>query len=106
MDATIDVFPEENKTKTVTSTCLRRECDVCGAPAHFKHTFLLDGARSNRASSAYGRDDCSYCEDACRYVCKEHISDREAPPGMSWCSTFPASDRFKHMFLYWAEVKS
>lgn len=105
MDATLDVLPGEGEVKTITKRCLRHECDVCGEPAHFKHTFLLDGSRRNPASAAYGKDDCSWCEDECRYVCKEHQNDRTPPPGTGWCSTFPASERFKHMFLYWRDEK-
>jgi len=103
MDATLDQLPEEGQTETVTRTRRRRECEVCGEPAHYKLTFLLEGDRNNRASSAYGRDDCTYCEDAIRFVCAIHEADRTLKQweGYGWCSTFPCSERFKHMFLYW-----
>lgn len=38
-----------------------RECDHCSEPAKYRHTYLLEGTRSNPASKAYGRDDCSHC---------------------------------------------
>lgn len=100
---TLETLPGEDETKTVVKTRVRHECDECGEPAHFKHTFLLEGARSNPASSAYRRDDCSWCEDDCRYVCKEHERHRTPPDGYVWCSTYPASERFAHMFLKWHE---
>ena len=106
MDATLEELPGEGTTETVVKTRMRHECDVCGEPAHYKHTYLLEGARRNPASSAYGRDDCSWCEDESRFVCAEHKNDRTAPNGYSWCSTFQASARFAHMFLYWRETKT
>ena len=105
MDVTLDILPGEGEVRTVTKHCLRRECDVCGESAHYKHTFLLEGARRNPASRAYGKDDCTWCEDESRFVCKNHLEDRKPPPGTTWCSTFPASELFKHMFLYWKEEK-
>ncbi len=102
---TLEALPGEGEIKIVEKRRLRNECDVCGEPAHFKHTFLFENARGNPASSAYRHDDCSWCEDAHRYVCKEHHKDKDAPPGTSWCSTFPASERFAHLFLYWEEVE-
>ena len=115
MDATMDILPGEGEVRTVIKHYLRRECDVCGEPAHYKHTFLLEGARRNPASKAYGKDDCTWCEDESRFVCwcedesrfvcKEHMNDRNPSPGTIFCSTFPASERFKHMFLYWKEEK-
>lgn len=108
MDQTLDILPGEGDIETVTRRRRRHECGICGAPAHYKHTFLPQGARSNPASSAFGRDDCSWCGDACQYVCREHLEEgRETPPrGMCWCSTFPASERFKHLFLYWEDEKT
>ena len=106
MNETLETLPGEGATEIVVKTRMRHECDVCGEPAHYKHTYLLEGARRNPASNAYGKDDCSWCEDESRFVCAEHKNDRQAPEGYSWCSTFPASDRFAHMFLYWKESKS
>ena len=105
MSETLETLPGEGETQTVVRTRIRHECDVCGESAHYKHTYLLDGARRNPASSAYGKDDCSWCEDESRFVCVEHKNDRSAPDGYSWCSTFPATERFAHMFLYWQENK-
>lgn len=105
MDATLDVLPGEGEVQTMRRTRVRQTCDVCGEPAHYKHTFLMHNARRNPDSAAYGRDDCSWCEDDCRFVCREHQNDRDAPQGMSWCSTFPASEGFAHMFLYWEEER-
>lgn len=100
---TLDVLPGEGETETITRTRLRHECDVCGEPAHFKHTFLLDGARNNPASKAYRKDDCSWCEDESRFACKEHRHDKTAPEGHEWCATFAAVERFSHLFLYWSK---
>ncbi len=99
----LELLPGEGDTKTVVSTRVRIECDECGAPAKYKHTFLLENARRNPASSAYGHDDCSYCEDGCLYVCEDHKNLKTAPPGQSWCATFTAVPKFAHMFLRWAD---
>ena len=86
-----------------------RECEECGEPAKYKHTFLLLGGRNNPRSSAYGRDDCSYCEDDCRYACEEHKELVRKKPyfstDMSWCSTFPRNKTFEHLFIYKERVK-
>ena len=89
----------------ITKTCVERGCDECGESARYKHTYLLKGTRSNPASSAYGKDDCSWCEDECSYSCEEHkeLVRRNIPDGYVWCSTF-SRDRFEHMFLYWEET--
>lgn len=78
------------------------ECEECGEPAQYKHTYLLRSARNNPRSNAFGRDDCTWCEDECRYACKEHSEQiRHDPPhDMSWCSTFARDRGFEHMFLY------
>ena len=100
---TLDVLPGEGEEKTVRSIRCRHECDECGEVAHFKKTYLLDNARRNPASSAYGRDDCSWCSDKDVYLCKECKAPRI--DGYGECSTFPAVERFAHMFLYWHELK-
>lgn len=104
---TLEVLPGEGEVKTTSYVRTRQECAECGEQAHFKHTYLFDNARSNPASSAYRHDDCTWCSDAETFACKEHESKvrHDAPRGMGWCSTFPASERFAHMFLYWREVK-
>jgi hypothetical protein len=111
MSEVIELLPGEGDTKTVVKTRLRRECDICGEPASYKHTFLLKRARSNPASSAYERDDCSWCEDAHSFVCEEHKAQRAAPTGHApgeydWCATFQVSERFAHLFLYWHESET
>lgn len=110
MDDTLDVLPGEGEEQTIRRVKYRHECHNCGEPAHYKQTYLLDRARSNPASSAYGRDDCSWCEDESVYYCKAgrtYGSDCRPPKldGYGECSTFPASQRFAHMFLYWHEIK-
>lgn len=101
---TLDTLPGEGDVEVVTlrREKRRRECEVCGEPAHFKHTYLLDNARRNPASSAYQHDDCSWCEDERRFVCREHkVSGKyPAPDGHGACSTFPATAMFAHLFLY------
>jgi hypothetical protein len=105
MFETLDVLPGEGEEKIIRKMCYRRECEECGAPAHYKHTFLYLNGRNNPASSAYGHDDCSWCEDACKFVCKKHLHEKHSPEGMSWCATFPASKEYAHMFLAWQEMK-
>ncbi len=94
---------EERITKEI---CVEQCCEECGESAKYKHTFLLNGARQDRASSAYGRDDCSWCSDEDKFACEEHKEKirREAPNGMGWCSTFERIPRFEHMFLYRKKV--
>ena len=89
---------------TVKYKVKERCCDECGEPAEYKHTFLFHGSRSNPNSSAYGRDDCSYCEDDCDWACEKHKelvrkSSYYVADNMSWCSTFPRKN-FKHLFIY------
>lgn len=102
---TLDLLPGEGETKTVTTVKVRRECEVCGEPAHFRHSFLLYGARNNPASSAYRKDDCSFCSDEETFTCREHTATQTKPDGYSWCSTFPANALFAHMFLTTKEMK-
>lgn len=104
MDKTLDILPGEGEQRIKKYIRVREECEICGEPAHYKHSFLLNGTRINPASSAYGKDDCTWCQDDCYFVCKEHLNRKEPPDGMTWCSTFPASERFKHMFLKWEEI--
>ena len=104
MDETLEKLPGEDEIKTIIKKHIRQECDICGEVAHYKHTYLLPNARRNPASRAYGRDDCSWSEDACRFVCKEHKDDMTPPrEDLSWCSTFPANKGFAHMFLEWVD---
>lgn len=103
MDITLERLAGEGETKTIIRTRIRRECEYCSESAHYKHTFLLVGTRNNPLSKAWGRDDCSWCEDEHRYVCKEHEHNRTPPDGYVRCSTFPASEQFAHLFLKWHE---
>lgn len=96
------VLPGEGDQKVVTYKRYRISCEECGEVAHFKHTYLLEGTRRNPRSSAFGKDDCSWCEDQRRYTCKE--CKRPTVEGHEWCSTFEAGERFKHLFLKWQEV--
>lgn len=103
---TLDVLPGEGDVEVVSRTRVRRVCQECGESAHFMQSYLLEGTRSNPGSSAYGRDDCSWCSDEDEFFCREHKEHgRHNPPhGFVLCSLFPATERFKHMFLYWEEV--
>ena len=103
MTKTLEVLPGEGEIKTETKQRTRQECENCGEIAHYKHTFLLPNARSNPNSSAYGRDDCSWSEDAAQFSCADPECHREMRhmEGFGWCATFPAIEQFAHMFLYW-----
>lgn len=103
MDATLDDLPGEGEIETITRKRVRICCDECGELAHYKQTYLLPNARSNRASSAYGRDDCTWCSDGHYYVCKTCKAPWEHD-GMTQCSTFPALAKFAHMFLEWKTI--
>ncbi len=96
----------EEQTRTIKQTLKRRECDMCiGKPATHQLTFLLPNARSNPASSAYGRDDCSWCSDEKLFACDECEKDKwniAEKIGMKWCSDFSYKN-FKHLFEYWEE---
>lgn len=87
---------------------VRQTCGYCSELATYKNTYLdegYSGARNNPSSSAYRRDDCSWCSDFDDYVCHEcHSSDEEdnVPDGHKWCSTFDIQ-RHPHMFLKWEE---
>ena len=107
MNKTLDILPGEEEIQTITKKRVRRECDNCGEPAHYKYTFLLPNFRSNPASNAYGKDDCTWCSDAEQYSCRDPECQRAMSrlDGYSGCSIFPASEGFAHMFLYWEEVK-
>lgn len=102
-------LPGEGDVKIVRKERVRRDCDYCGAPAFYKNTYLNDGgsdARRNPSSSAYGKDDCTWCSDHDDFLCPECHSRNETgnvPPGYGWCSTFQV-DRLPHLFLTWRET--
>jgi hypothetical protein len=100
-------IPGEGDKKIVERTRIRMDCDQCGEPATKRHTYLLPDARRNSASSAYGRDDCSWCSDCEVFACDDCNGGREPKvDGYHWCSTFtikPDHHRFAHMFLHWSE---
>ena len=91
----------------IKKVCVSRECEECGETATKKHTFLYENARRNPASSAYGKDDCSWCSDAEVFSCDKdsELLRRNKPDDMEWCSTFTRNERFEHLFLYWKEEK-
>jgi hypothetical protein len=78
------------------------ECVECDAPATCRVTYLLNGARHNPASRAYGRDDCTWLEDYHNFACGEHerAVEHNPPNGYGYCSTFQLS-AFPHMGLVW-----
>ena len=86
----------------------RRRCEVCGAPATRRLTWLLENYRRNPASSAYGMDDCSWCSDLEKFVCEECLDSqrKDVPPGFAHVpSVFPCIERFQHMFLVWTTTE-
>ena len=90
----------EDAVQYIKRTMRRHECDVCGEAADYRLTYLLEGdCRRNPASTAYGKDDCSWCSDAERFVCKDHQSKYPAPDGHSWAGSFPLVN-FPHLGLY------
>lgn len=103
---TLDVLPGEGDIQTITRRLVRETCVECDKPAHFKVSFLLAGYRCNPASAAYGKDDCSWCEDDHCFVCREHrdMYVHNPPAGYASASIYPATKQFKHMFLRWEEV--
>lgn len=93
--------------RTIKQRLNRKGCEYCDESATFKLTFLLPNARSNPASKAYRRDDCSWCSDQDVFVCNKHkdvMYKIEKELGMGWCASF-GYERFKHMFEYWEDVK-
>lgn len=103
-DSKVMLIPGEGEKKLVERTRVRVECGNCGEPATKRHTFLLPNARRNPSSSAYGRDDCSWCSDHEEFACDGCPRPRGGQ--YEWCSTFsitPDNMRFAHMFLRWTE---
>ena len=103
MSTEIQKLKGEGDTERIKRVRVRKCCEVCGEPAHFKHTFLLAGYRHNQASSAYGKDDCSWCEDSAAFTCE--TCRPETPGGYVEASRFECCDRFAHLFLEWENVE-
>lgn len=103
MIETLERLPGEGNIATIKRIRRRKVCENCGEPAHFKHTFLVPNGRTNPASNAYGRDDCSRCQDAEQFSCNNPACKRELSrkDNYNWCATFPAIEGYAHMFLYW-----
>ena len=99
------------ETRTITEVAKWHECEVCGYPAKYRITFLNDGdagARRNPGSSAFGRDDCSWCSDHETYACQKHkkqLERKEPSWSYHWCASFPLKE-FKHMGFYWKRIKT
>jgi len=88
---------------------VKRCCEWCDAKATKKLCFLTPNYRNNPASSAYGRDDCSWCSDYEAYTCDkvECISEAKdhKPEGFIDAAVFHiTSERFKHMAYAWEEI--
>lgn len=104
-----DKLPGEGETKLIERKRVRRECENCGEPAFYLNTYLNDGgvgARRNPASSAYGRDDCTFSSDHDQYLCGDchaTVPDVGVPEGFGWCATFECCERYAHKFLTWEE---
>jgi len=95
----------EGETEHLSRIKVRKQCEVCGdRPAEYKHTYLLEGMRNNPASSAYCKDDCSWCEDAAIFTC--FTCKPDTPGGYVIASRFQCGDRFAHMFLEWETVET
>lgn len=97
----------EGEIKIVRRERVRVECWDCGELADQKHTYLLPNARANPQSTAYGRDDISWCSDKHIFTCAACRPRGREPnvDGYRWCSTFGLGDaRFDHMFLTWHET--
>jgi hypothetical protein len=92
----------EGDVEYIVRTKVRKRCEICDGLAKYKHTFLLEGMRNNPASSAYCKDDCSWCQDAEVFTCGPCKPD--VPDGYVGGSRFECGDRFAHLFLEWEEM--
>lgn len=93
-----------------TERLTRIPCCECAEPATQRHTYLLPHARTNPASGAYGRDDCTWCADATQFTC-DACETVAAPAGYEVCGTFYLRNRrtgvsngLDHLFLAWRKV--
>ncbi len=92
--------------ETITYRWLWRECSWCEKPAKFRLSYLLPNARSNPASSGYGGDNISWCEDHEEFACKEHErTKKHSVDSYKWCSSFPLK-RYQYMGFYRKEIEA
>ena len=99
--------PQAGDKRITVAEYRRRSCHYCGEDATRRVTYLLDRARINRQSSAYGKDDCSWCSDGERHVCEACVgkAEHDAPEGMGYCATFDGrGERFSHMVHEWVQI--
>lgn len=107
----MDKLKGEGDVEVIRRTRVRKACEYCGEPATQRHMYLLQNFRSNPASSAYRRDDCSRCSDHDIFTCDNCRPER--PDGMSGCdgrqrlirddgTVYPGS---VHSFLEWSEER-
>lgn len=101
--------PQIGDKRITTEVYTRRDCDFCDKPATNKVTFLLENARNNPASSAYGGDDISWCSDGDpRFACDDHkdMARREPESGYEWCSTYGVGEDEKWLsrVCYWMKL--
>ena len=98
--------PEVGEVRVTVRRYERLACENCGEDATHKLTFLLEGYRSNPASKAYGRDDCSWCADSEALACAGCVEKlrRNPPEGYVECSTFDGT-RFPHMVHGWVALE-
>lgn len=92
-----DTIKGEGAFETVTRIRVRKHCELCDRFAEYKHTYLLEGTRTNPASSAYGKDDCRWCEDLASFTCGQ--CRPSVPDGYTSGARFGYSDRVAHLFL-------
>lgn len=103
MQETLEQLPGEEEIRIVKQKYIRMECEYCKSPAHFKYAFLYQNFRSNPASKAYRRDDCTWCSDIDVFVCRK--CKPIVPKGCDAGATvFPANEKFAHMFLKWVTL--
>jgi hypothetical protein len=102
------VLTGEGQVTTFKRRAIRIPCGKCGEDAVRRHTYLLPNFRTNPNSSAFRHNDCSWCCDHQEFTCLECYPDHRHPcvTGYEWCSTFPANERFAHMFLRWKEERT
>ena len=107
MSDTKQLEPLKGEGERKTMIRVRRECEECGELATVKYSYLLPRARGNPASSAYRRDDCSWCSDLDVFLCFA-CDERQWHPhrdGYEPCSRFYDARKYPHIFLEWRTVQ-